>query len=104
METATFLTVHRHHICPGYANRQLLPESKGFHHFYGFYQGAIDYVTKSYNDIENGDVGIYDFWEDGDPKYDVIDTDTNTMLLYSQKIQMYLEAESAKQNEVLHPL
>ena len=54
--------------------------------------------------IENGDVGIYDFWEDGDPKYDVIDTDTNTMLLYSQKIQMYLEAESAKQNEVLHPL
>merc|ERR1719295_712580 len=37
----------------GYANDQLLPEFNGFHHFYGFYQGAIDYVEKTYNDIEN---------------------------------------------------
>ena len=85
----------------GYANRQLLPISNGFDHFYGFYQGAIDYVTKSYNDIENGDVGIYDFWEDGEPKYDVIDSDINTMTLYSQQIQMYIETESHKQKEVL---
>ena len=89
------------YIPAGYANEQLCPESNGFDHFYGFYQGAIDYVTKSYNDIENGDIGIYDFWEDGEPKYDVIDSDINTMTLYSQQIQMYIETESHKQKEVL---
>merc|ERR1719295_2384178 len=41
----------------GYANERLTPLYNGFNHFYGFYQGAIDYVTKTYNDIEDGDIG-----------------------------------------------
>jgi len=80
----------------GYATEQLTPTYNGFHHFYGFYQGAIDYNTKTYNDIENGDIGIYDFWEDGQPNYDIIETDTNTMYLYGDKIMEYLDTEGAK--------
>jgi len=83
----------------GYANDQLLPEFNGFHHFYGFYQGAIDYVEKTYNDIENGDIGVYDFFEDGNPDYTIIHDDQNTMNLYSTKIQEYLNVEGQKKAE-----
>jgi len=80
----------------GYANRQLTPEAKGFNHFYGFYQGAINYVTKTYNDIVYGDIGVYDFWEDEKADYSIIDSPENTMDLYSNKIQEYLSIEGDK--------
>merc|ERR1719242_694058 len=81
----------------GYSNERLTPHlHKGFDHFYGFYQGAIDYVTKEYEDIVDGNVGIYDFWEDGEPNYDVISSDKNTMHLYQDKITKYLQIEGDK--------
>lgn len=81
----------------GYANEQLTPLAKGFHHFYGFYQGALDYYGKTYNDIEAGDVGAYDFWNDGVEDYEVIaDTETITMKLYEQRIIEYLQIEQDK--------
>merc|ERR1719336_601717 len=81
----------------GYANEQLLPAAKGFDHFYGFYQGAIDYVTKTYNDIEDGDIGVYDFFEDGEACYSVIESEENSMKLYGNKIIEYLTIEGGKQ-------
>jgi len=86
----------------GYANEQLTPLSKGFHHFYGFYQGALDYYGKTYNDIEAGDIGAYDFWNDGQEEYEVIaDTETITMKLYEQRILKYLEVEKNKAAKAL---
>ena len=82
--------------CTGYANDQLAPKFNGFHHFFGFYQGAIDYITKVYNDIEEGALPIYDFFEDEEACYDVIDTEENTMDLYSSKIREYLDTEGQK--------
>merc|ERR1719361_45355 len=80
----------------GYANERLTPLYNGFNHFYGFYQGAIDYVTKTYNDIEDGDIGVYDFFEDGEACYDVIESDENSMNLYGNKILEYLAIEGGK--------
>jgi arylsulfatase A-like enzyme len=51
----------------GYAMDELLPTSKGFDHFYGFYQGAIHYDTLQYIDIKFGDSDHPDFWEDAQP-------------------------------------
>merc|ERR1719295_1015302 len=85
----------------GYANTQLTPRAKGFEHFYGFYQGAIDYVTKTYNDIVYGDIGVYDFFEDEEACYDVIDSPTDTMSLYSAKIIEYLNDEAAMQSQAV---
>eukprot|EP01084_Bolivina_argentea_P035621 66055_1 len=48
----------------GYAYDQLLPTSRGFDHFFGFYQGAIHYDNLQYIDIKFGDSDHYDFWED----------------------------------------
>jgi len=80
----------------GYANERLTPLYNGFSHFFGFYQGAIDYVTKTYNDIEDGDIGVYDFFEDGDACYDIIESEENTMTLYGKKILEYLETEGKR--------
>ena len=49
----------------GYAYQGLLPGSRGFDHFYGFYQGAIHYDNLKYIDIKYGDSNHFDFWEDG---------------------------------------
>ena len=98
--------------CPnpkGYANTQLTPEANGFNHFFGFYQGAIDYVTKVYNDIEDGAEAVFDFFEDEEACYFVIDSEENTMDLYSTKIREYLDTEGQKvesatmNNEVASP-
>jgi len=80
----------------GYANTQLTPKAKGFQHFFGFYQGAIDYVTKIYNDIEYGPLAVYDFFEDEEACYDIIESEQNTMYLYADKIDDYLRAEARK--------
>merc|ERR1719474_90121 len=80
----------------GYASTQLTPKANGFQHFFGFYQGAIDYLTKVYNDIEDGAESVYDFFEDEDACYQVIDSGINTMDLYSHKIHQYLDAEGQK--------
>eukprot|EP01083_Nonionella_stella_P112684 331796_1 len=48
----------------GYAYEGLLPTSKGFDHFFGFYQGAIHYGNMKYIDIKFGDSDHFDFWED----------------------------------------
>merc|ERR1719242_1450263 len=81
----------------GYSNERLTPLYNGFNHFYGFYQGAIDYVTKTYNDIEDGDIGVYDFFEDGEACYSVIESEENSMKLYGNKIVEYLAIEGGKQ-------
>jgi len=86
----------------GYANEQLTPMQKGFDHFFGFYQGALDYYGKTYNDIEAGDIGAYDFWNDGQEDYDVIeDTETITMRLYEQKMLKFLDVEANKRRKAL---
>jgi len=80
----------------GYANPQLTPRAKGFHHFFGFYQGAIDYESKVYNDIEHGAEAVYDFFDDEEAAYFVIESEQNTMELYSERIRSYLDAEGRK--------
>jgi len=77
----------------GYANRLLLPAAKGFDHFFGFYQGAIAYDTKKYN--YNGRM-VHDFWEDGEPAQDAVDSELDSMRLYADKIDEYLATEADK--------
>jgi len=80
----------------GYANERMLPQNKGFHHFYGFYQGAVDYRSKKYYDVDDGQTEFWDFWEDGDECYDAISNENSTLLLYADKIGQYLAAEGEK--------
>jgi len=73
----------------GYAYQGLLPGSRGFDHFYGFYQGAIHYDNLKYIDIKFGDSNHYDFWEDGREcrAFEGADPKTlNSMRLYKDKI------------------
>ena len=92
---------HKHtYIHPGYAYQGLLPGSRGFDHFYGFYQGAIHYDNLKYIDIKYGDSNHFDFWEDGRENriMDNADPKTmNSMRLYRQKIIENIHDE--KRNE-----
>merc|ERR1712087_689014 len=63
----------------GYAMNELLPTSKGFDHFYGFYQGAIHYDNLKYIDIKYGDSNHFDFWEDGRENRIMDNADPKTM-------------------------
>eukprot|EP01083_Nonionella_stella_P285846 972960_1 len=85
----------------GYAYEGLLPTSKGFDHFFGFYQGAIHYGNMKYIDIKFGDSDHFDFWEDNIEykfKEEEIesseDTQMNTMYLYRDKIVEYIDSEA----------
>eukprot|EP00486_Rosalina_sp_Unknown_P012647 CAMPEP_0201592626 /NCGR_PEP_ID=MMETSP0190_2-20130828/190474_1 /ASSEMBLY_ACC=CAM_ASM_000263 /TAXON_ID=37353 /ORGANISM="Rosalina sp." /LENGTH=513 /DNA_ID=CAMNT_0048051491 /DNA_START=380 /DNA_END=1918 /DNA_ORIENTATION=- len=83
----------------GYAYEGLLPTSKGFDHFFGFYQGAIHYGDMKYIDIKFGDSNHYDFWEDREEfmfKPAIDDEEINTMHLYRDKVIEYIESEAVK--------
>eukprot|EP01084_Bolivina_argentea_P289499 497154_1 len=73
----------------GYAYQGLLPGSRGFDHFFGFYQGAIHYENLKYIDIKFGDSNHFDFWQDGRENHIMEKADPktmNSMRLYKQKI------------------
>ncbi len=79
----------------GYATQSLLPHSKGFDHFFGFWQGIIQYdtgkIVANKCDGCNGD--RYDLHVDGQD-YDAIDEFDNTMYLYRDKILEYIDIEA----------
>eukprot|EP01084_Bolivina_argentea_P289503 497160_1 len=84
----------------GYAYHELIPTYRGFDHFFGFYQGAIDYETLEYFDLEFGHTIHYDFWNDENP-YIIDDFEhekdiINTMYLYENKVIEYIEIEGNK--------
>merc|ERR1712176_174150 len=86
----------------GYAYEGLLPTSRGFDHFFGFYQGAIHYGNMKYIDIKFGDSDHYDFWDDAEQFNilpDDVDAQPNTMYLYRDKIVGYIEEEALKQQK-----
>ena len=39
---------------------------------------------------------MHDFWQDGEPSQDAVDSDLDSMRLYAAKIDEYLEAKAAK--------
>eukprot|EP00485_Elphidium_margaritaceum_P009347 CAMPEP_0202698948 /NCGR_PEP_ID=MMETSP1385-20130828/12184_1 /ASSEMBLY_ACC=CAM_ASM_000861 /TAXON_ID=933848 /ORGANISM="Elphidium margaritaceum" /LENGTH=604 /DNA_ID=CAMNT_0049355779 /DNA_START=159 /DNA_END=1973 /DNA_ORIENTATION=- len=81
----------------GYIYDGLLPQSRGFDHFFGFYQGGVDYQTLTYNDIEFGATEYTDIWEDGEAySYThayASEEDANSMFLYRDKIVEYINDE-----------
>jgi len=77
----------------GYATDLLLPQNKGFDHFYGFYQNAIDYDTKQSYDPLRGQLALYDLFDDAEPSYDGVASAKNSMELYAAKIDEWLGIE-----------